>query len=219
MTPSLAIFDLDETIINCKSLFETYKQYCVENYEQGNIFFEKKMRDIAFMQEDNIPREEINKRYYENFSGINQAQMIVSIKQWLANGVKTKKFFNKSIMDRLDFHKKNQDIIMIISGSFMDCLSIIADYLQIDHFIGITLEVLQGVYTGKIVGTQTIGEGKLTSLLEYVQKNNFCLKKSYGYGDHISDKLFLEAVDNPYVLATNEDIVSYAQRNSWHILY
>ena len=98
-------------------------------------------------------------------------------------------------------------------------MPVIADYLQINHFIGITLEVLQGTYTGKILGTQTIGEGKLTSLLEYVQKNNFCLKQSYGYGDHISDKPFLKAVDNPYVLATNEDIVSYAKSNSWHILY
>ena len=50
MTPSLAIFDLDETIINCKSLFETYKQYCVENYNQGIAFFEKKMIDISSMQ-------------------------------------------------------------------------------------------------------------------------------------------------------------------------
>lgn len=73
MQYSYVVFcDLDETIINCKSLIEVYKAYCTE-FNKLDIF-EKMYKQLLIMKKI-YSRNYINKWFYSNFKNINQQSM------------------------------------------------------------------------------------------------------------------------------------------------
>ncbi|MCX7121987.1 MAG: HAD-IB family hydrolase [Gammaproteobacteria bacterium] len=217
MNRYIAIFDLDETIINCKSLFEVYKTHCLS--ENGPLMGQRKfdimIQDIKSYQANNMPRDELNKLFYGYFSGISRHAMLQSIKNWFLDNCKKDNFFNQLVLEALRQHQRNGARVIILSGSFSDCVSVIAEYLNVTDFLSINLACVNDIYTGKMMGIQTIGEGKLLAILNYIQKLNLKMEGSYGYGDHISDLPFLNAVENPVAVGNNVDLMAIAHANNW----
>jgi HAD superfamily hydrolase (TIGR01490 family) len=218
MSNYIALFDLDETIINCKSLFEVYKTYCIKEIPDGVSHFKKILQRIHIMQRNGISRNEINRNFYREFLGISQNKMILSIKNWFNVNMLYGNLFNSIVVNELRRHQAAGATIIIVSGSFGDCVSLIADHLNVKDFLCINLELVNGIYTGEISGIQTIGDGKLKALIQYISQKQLPTKSSYGYGDHMSDLPFLKFVEHPNVVGMNEELLKFAHRHSWPIL-
>lgn len=217
MSSYVAFFDLDETIIHSKSLIEVYKAYFISERREKD--FNESMEYFKDLQSKSISRNTLNTLFYENFFGLSREKMMKVIQNWFLQNKEKIDFFNQPVLKELREHQMNGATIIIISGSFYDCVAPIAHYLNVSDFLCIDLAHHNNIYTGKINGIQTIGEGKLTAISDYIKKNNLDLKGSYGYGDHVSDLPFLNFVENPVVVGSNCELITVAESKNWRVIF
>jgi HAD superfamily hydrolase (TIGR01490 family) len=214
-----AFFDVDGTILRIPSLQAFQKTRCDYTYGQS-----KRSRDelnkvkskFERLQKANYSREYINRIYYMTFKN-NSKKKIKKIAQiwWKTTLEQNKNLFIQETLDKLRWHKEKKHKIVLVSGSFMEVMSPIADYLNADHVIAITLEVQNGLYTGNIKGLQTIGDGKKEAILQFAKKRKVNLDSCYSYGDHISDMPMLELVGNPTVISGDSKLDTIAATRGW----
>jgi len=68
---------------------------------------------------------------------------------------------NRKVIDEINYHKKQGNIIIIVTNVFYSLAKIIADNLGIDKVIATNLEIENNRYTGKIKGEIVYGENKV----------------------------------------------------------
>ena len=217
MQYSYVVFcDLDETIINCKSLIEVYKAYCIE---LNNLdIFEKIYKQLLIMKKI-YSRNYINKWFYSNFKNIDQQVMQDVINKWLYESLKNPKFFNPKVIKKLKQHNQENAFIIVVSGSFYDCVNAICRYIPVNTLLCTTLKEINGTYNGEILGNPIIGNGKVRAIKKYMHNNNLNFKNSFAYGDHISDLPMLYLADNPIIISkNNKDLLATAKKNGWGII-
>ena len=86
MSNYFALFDLDETIVRCKSLIETYRAYCLT--ESGEEQFDLSMQKFKKIWGEGKSREELNRLFYANFSGFSRLKMTSVINKWFSENLK-----------------------------------------------------------------------------------------------------------------------------------
>jgi len=214
----LAVFDIDETLINIKSMFSFLKFYYVRKYGfyQGTAIYQLKINEVKKLT--NIKsREEINKEFYRLFYGEKICYLKCCAEQWFDNANKGSIFFKEScfLLKTLRAHGAK---IVFLSGSAEFILSPIVSYLGGGDILGITLEIRDGYATGEIEGFQTIGSGKRDALASYIKKKNISMDNSWAFGDHISDLPFLEMASYPCIMAGNKDLEDIARTKKWPVL-
>lgn len=210
-------FDLDETIITCKSMFKVLKYYfkntcsCLESAEQEYQTFCSKLQQY---EHDNCPsREMLNQFFYRLFSGFDATLMKTICEKWFLE--EGKLLLNQTIVEQIKLHQKNQAQIAIVSGSFDVCIKPIAEYLKIKTVICNQLEVNNGFYTGALLGQPIIGEGKALGIKKFMKNLSLGFSESYAYGDHHSDLSMLLLVDHPIVVGKDPQLMTYGQLNGW----
>ena len=73
---NIAFFDVDETVIDCKSMFVFAKYYLDEDMKgRYGISFATLMEQIHRKVEDGASRETVNRFYYETFAGHSQREV------------------------------------------------------------------------------------------------------------------------------------------------
>lgn len=217
-----AFFDVDETVINIKSMLDFYK-FCMDKYFVLKFLGSIKQRRYMKWLKKNASRHDrsfLNKYYYKKYKGMNEGRVKLLGKYWFDCSIKANNnFFNKEVLREMGEHKKHGAKIILVSGSFAPCLKPIADYLEISDVLCVKPVVKDGRYTGEIEGIQTIGSGKLSAIKEFLKKKNVDkVTNSFAYGDHISDIEMLEFVDNPRVVAGDSELEKVAKKRNWKIL-
>lgn len=211
-----AFFDLDETVISFKSMFDFIEFHFNENNDKkGKIEFEKSMQII---KKNNVTREVKNKVFYSNFRGKSQLKIKNECEKWFFHRKENKNFFNSIIVDEIKNHQKNGTECIFVSGSFEELVRPIAKYLKINTSLCIKLEENDGIYTGKIKYPQTIGKGKAIAIRNFLNKKIHNKSKCFSYGDDISDIHMLEEVGNPCIIRGNSELERYAKEKNWKIL-
>lgn len=208
-------FDVDETLISGKSLLLIFEYYCEQ--AQRAVFFADVMRHMREQLLQGVHREQVNKYFYSNFKGIVRDDMALAANGWFSKSYDQPGFFCGAVVDALRFHQQRGDRVVLLSGSFAEALTPIARYLQIgvNDCLCIALDCFDGVYTGGIVGVQTIGEGKRAAVKRFLADNQLSLKSSFAYGDHVSDKFFMEMAANPVVVGDNSELMALAKQKKW----
>lgn len=208
-------FDVDETLISGKSLLLVFEYYCQQT-RQADLFASV-TRCMSEQLSQGVHRDQVNKYFYSNFKGIARDDMVLAANSWFAKNYGRSGFFCEVVVDALRFHQRQGDRVVLLSGSFLEALVPIARYLQVraGDCLCIALGCLGGVYTGGIVGVQTIGEGKKAAVEKFVADNQLSLKNSFAYGDHVSDKFFMEMAANPVVVGDDSGLMALAKQKKW----
>ena len=118
----------------------------------------------------------------------------------------------------IKFHQSKGAGIVILSSTILPICQNIAEYLRIDDVICSNLEVVNGIYTGRLVGPPCFGKEKATRLLDYCSENNINPVDSWYYGDAISDLNILSKVGNPICVNPDKRLRKAASRRGWKIL-
>jgi HAD superfamily hydrolase (TIGR01490 family) len=123
------------------------------------------------------------------------------------------------ILSRVDFHKKEGHLLVLISGSVRYLLEPVARDLEFDHLLCTDLEVDQnGLMTGKPAGLVCVDRNKQKLTLKLARELQLDLSGSYAYGNHHSDLPLLEIVGKPYAVQPNHILERTARQRSWPIL-
>ena len=160
-----AFFDVDETIIQEKSMFSFLSYYSKKMALKFNIFTVIKylffISLIKYLKFKKAPRDYINKIYYRFYKGIEINTLNNFGNEWFNEARKKNNFFKPNIINEIRSHKMNGAKVIFVSGSFQACLKPIAEYLDIDEILCTEMEVVNEKYTGKLLNIPAIGKGKL----------------------------------------------------------
>lgn len=152
------------------------------------------------------------------FKGFNKEEGL-RIFDWIGSNY-IMKSLRPDIMALLQSHRREKHIVVLLSGSFTDFLETIKQRLGIDYIIGTKLEVINNIYSGKIIKPLCIGVNKARMLKEFIREAplDIELGLSFAYSDSILDAPVLEMVGNPVAVYPDKKLANLAQCRGWQIL-
>jgi HAD superfamily hydrolase (TIGR01490 family) len=219
MPNQLTIFDLDHTLLPIDSDYE-WGRFMISlglvdgqaHRAQNDLFFEQYKQGTLLIEE------------YLAFQIAPLARFdLQQLHTWRNQYVDEviKKNIRQPATSLVKQHQDNGDLCVIITGTNEFVTAPIAPLFGIEHLLAVQLEQSDGRYTGKIAGTPSFREGKITRLHEFLASRNQQLSdfsQSYFYSDSANDLPLMGLVDHP--VATNPDptLRAHAQKHGWKIL-
>ncbi|MEO5376832.1 MAG: HAD-IB family hydrolase [Magnetococcus sp. DMHC-6] len=214
---SLALFDLDETLLNGDS-----------DYLWGRFLVEQ-----GIVESNHYETE--NRRFYEDYRqgvldihaylhfqlGFLAGQDPKTLSQWHSRFMKEKirPIFLPKGIQLIEKHRHQGDITLIITATNRFVTAPIAQELGVDHLLATDLERnAEGLYTGRAEGVPCFREGKVLCLQNWLQKTGHSLKNSWFYSDSINDLPLLEMVENPVAVDPDARLRDMAQQNNWPVI-
>lgn len=120
--------------------------------------------------------------------------------------------------DLIAKHKAAGDTLLIITATNGFVTYPIAELLGIEHIIAPEPELIDGTYTGKIVGIPSFQQGKVTRLNGWLEQQQLDLQGSYFYSDSHNDLPLLEVVDHPVAVDPDDTLKARAEQQGWPII-
>lgn len=118
----------------------------------------------------------------------------------------------------LEKHRARNDQILIITATNRFVTGPIAQRLGVEHLIAVEPEMSGDRYTGRVTGTPSFREGKITCLEHWLGKHDLSLEGAFFYSDSQNDLPLLERVDNPVAVDPDPVLADIARKRSWQII-
>ena len=78
--------------------------------------------------------------------------------------------------------------------------------------------MINGEFTGKLSGTPSFAEGKVTRYEQWLQENNFEAATSWFYSDSHNDIPLLNKVTHPIAVDPDDALKAEAEKRDWPII-
>ncbi|CAG0952533.1 Phosphoserine phosphatase SerB1 [Methylophilaceae bacterium] len=216
---NLALFDLDNTLLAGDSDFqwgqflieegllerdkhETKNIQFYEDYKAGNLdiyaFLEFQLKPLSAHRRAEL--DKLHERYMER---------------------KVRPMMTEKGKALVNQHKANGDLLMIITATNSYVTGPIARAFGVENLIGTVPEQIDGEFTGRVSGTPSFKEGKVTRLKEWLAQRGQSFadfETTWFYSDSHNDLPLMKLVDKPVAVDPDEILKDYAERNSWPII-
>lgn len=213
---TLAIFDLDNTLLAGDS-DHAWGEFLVE---EGLVDAERyRKANDQFYQE--YLNGELDIHRYLSFSLEPLAQHPVEqLLDWRQQFVEKKihPMMQDKATDLLDHHRNQGHTLMIITATNHFVTEPVAALLGIEHLIATEPEQLNGRYTGRVAGTPSFQEGKVTRLQDWLDYHAASLDGAWFYSDSHNDVPLLKKVSHPVAVDPDPTLQRLAQQEGWDII-
>ena len=115
-------------------------------------------------------------------------------------------------------HKERGDTVLVMTASTSFVTAPIVKKYGINHLLATEPEIKEGRYTGGVSGIPCFQAGKIDKLMPWLQKNQETLTGSTFYSDSHNDLPLLELVDNPVAVNADKILTKIAEKKGWEIL-
>lgn len=140
-----------------------------------------------------------------------------------------KKYMQKVILPMMtvkaqalvDKHKAAGDLCIVITATNSFVTKPIATAYGIEHLIGSDPEMIDGEYTGNVMGVPSFQAGKVTRLNQFLSERGKTLSDydtSYFYSDSHNDLPLMKLVTNPVAVDADDILTAYAQEQAWPLI-
>ena len=213
---ALAIFDLDNTLLRGDS-----------DYLWGMYLIDK-----CAVDQESHQRE--NERFYQEYingqmdimaflrfqlaplARIPLSELLKMREDYIDNYIKP--IITEQALDLVDKHRRQGDVLLIITATNDFITRPIADLFGIDELIATNAELIDNQYTGAVSGTPSFQKGKISRLREWLNEKGYDLQGSWFYSDSHNDLPLLQEVDNPVAVNPDPTLAEYAQRAGWKVI-
>ncbi|MBG7014904.1 HAD family phosphatase [Pseudomonas aeruginosa] len=211
---SLVIFDLDETMIHgdCSSLWS------------------QRMASLGWVDESFVRRDaELMEQYAEGKLSMD-LYMDYTLQPLIGRSVeeveREVEAYVEEVIEPLIYsdacaclarHRSANDRVLIVSASGVHLVKPIAARIGVDEVLAIDLEVLDGHYTGRTLGTLTYREGKVLRLLDLLEGDDRQLADAWFYSDSRNDLPLLKLVGHPTTVNPDPTLLAYAKEMGWPV--
>ena len=213
---SLALFDLDNTLIAGDSDFEWGKWLVHKNKVDGDYYrrtneaffhdYEAGVLDIyAYLEFALAPLAVIEPEELLALRREFMEQIIVPM--WLPEA--------EALLEK---HRQRGDMLLIISATNRFVVEPISTRLKVTELIATEPEMIGGRYTGKVSGTPSYKDGKVERLRDWLKGRDETLQGSYFYSDSINDLPLLELVEHPVAVDPDAELKAQAQARGWPVM-
>ena len=213
---SLAIFDLDNTLIGGDSDFLWGEFLGEEGVVDTNAYCKK--NEYFYQQYDlgtldiyswlEFCLEPLTRYSMTELQELHHRFMIQKIEPILLD--KAQNCINR--------HKERGDTVLVITASTSFVTAPIVKKYGINHLLATEPEIKEGRYTGGVSGMPCFQSGKIDKLMPWLQKNKETLTGSTFYSDSHNDLPLLELVDNPVAVNADKILTQIAEKKGWKVL-
>lgn len=213
---TLAIFDLDETLIHgdCASL---WAQHMVDiQWVDRDSFVPREQELMALYSRGELAMEEYMTFTLAPLVGRTPEEVEFVVEPFVEDVIEPIIF--SDAMRCLAAHRAAGDRLLIISASAHFLVSAIAERLGIEEVLAIDCELQHGCYSGKTSGVLTYREGKVTRLQAWLEAEGETLDGAHFYSDSRNDLPLLQRVPHPHAVNPDAVLREYAERAGWDIL-
>jgi HAD superfamily hydrolase (TIGR01490 family) len=213
----LAVFDIDGTIFRKNLHFEL-----IDELSWRDIFSKSARKVLvsayALWLEHRGTYEDYRRKivhiYERELKGCRQKDIIDASQKVAEFNQDRIYIFAKDLIRKL---RKNNYIIIAVSGSPIEIVKEYNRYLKFDEVFGSVYETNgRGIYTGKTIFEPVKHKGHL--LGQYISEKGLTLENSVGIGDTESDISFLKMVEDPIAFNPNLNLERVARRRKWKIV-
>jgi len=217
MKKNLAIFDLDNTILNGdsdyswinflididyvdKDEYEKKNQYFYDKYYEGKLDYDE-WAEFALSTIKGKRPEEIENLLNKFLSSVIEPMINIYALRLLHN----------------HYHKNDEMLLASATNSVI--VDPIAKRLGFENIVATEVEIVNGVYSGKFQNTPALGEGKLQKVREWMRRNDFSdFKNTTFYSDSINDLPLLSAVNKAVAVNPDNKLREECEKRSWEIV-
>ena len=208
-----AFFDVDGTVINATSMFRFLEFRLAAEGHPPSAYQHERQR-LKAMTAAGVPRSETNRAYFASYAGADVRAVAALAEEWFRAELDRGGFYNDQVVEALRAHRRAGDLIVLVSGSFRDCLAPIARHLDADVVLCTDPETAHGQYTGR-VARPMIGEAKAEAIHALTDRAALDLTASTSYGDHVSDLPLLRTTGRAVVVGEDPEMREQARRHNW----
>ncbi|GHB25018.1 HAD family hydrolase [Salinicola rhizosphaerae] len=214
---SLAIFDLDNTLLSCDS-DHAWGEFLVE---QGAVDGDAYRRaNDQFLADYRAGRLDL------------MAYLSMALKPLTENSEEQLRAWHQQFMackiepnvlpqgeELLAWHRQRGDFLLIVTATNRFVTGPIAERLGVDDLIAVEPARENGAYTGQITGVPSYREGKVTRMETWLEGHpTLTLDDAWFYSDSINDRFLLERVANPVAVDPDDALRQLAGDNGWRVL-
>jgi HAD superfamily hydrolase (TIGR01490 family) len=216
VTDTLAIFDLDDTLLAADSGTLWGEYLAAQGLLDGEAFrlanqrFDRQYRagtlDIAeFLRFSLSPLVGLEQ---DQFHSLRRDFVDTHISEAIAPGTR----------DLLGFHRDRGDILMVITATHRLLTEPIAKLLAIDVLLASEADLVDGRPTGDIRGTPCYREGKIARLEHWIAETGGRPRRTWFYSDSVNDLPLLEQVTDPVAVDPDPNLRQEALRRGWPLI-
>src|SRR3954466_6786324 len=107
--------------------------------------------------------------------------------------------------------------VWLVTATPVELASIIAHRLGLTGALGTVAEVVDGVYTGRLVGEMLHGPAKAEAVLALAEREGLDLARCSAYSDSYNDLPMLSLVGDPCVINPDSRLLEHARAHGWRV--
>lgn len=216
---NLALFDLDNTLLNGDSDFE-WAQFLIEQGVLDRELFEAK--NLAFYEQYKAGTLDIYEFLDFQLKPLSRHARKV-LNGWRDDFMqhKVRGMMTVPAQELVARHRAAGDVCIIITATNSFVTSPIAREFGVEHLIATEPEEKDGEFTGCVAGVPCFREGKITRLEYWLAQRGWgwdSFADSFFYSDSLNDLPLLAKVNNPIAVDPDATLRKHAEQHGWRIL-
>ena len=217
MKRKLVIFDLDNTILNGDSDYSWINFLINENYVDKHEYEKRNQYFYNQYYEGNLDYDEWAEFALSTMKGKTPFDLEELLSKFLSTVIEP--MINIYALRLLHKHHHDNDIMLLASATNSVLVEPIARRLGFENIVATEVEIIDGVYTGKVYGRPALGQGKLTKVEEWAAQNNIKdFKDAIFYSDSINDLPLLSEVGVPIAVNPDDQLRNLSIKNNWEVI-
>jgi HAD superfamily hydrolase (TIGR01490 family) len=117
----------------------------------------------------------------------------------------------------IDDHHARGDRTYLVTAAPRELAQGIATYLGMDGALGTEAELVDGTYTGRLLGPVLHGPAKLDAVVRLAAEQGFDLRASSAYSDSVNDRPLLEGVGRAVAVNPDRHLRDLAAERGWPV--
>ena len=216
---NLALFDLDNTLLNGDSDFE-WAQFLIEQGVLDRELFEAK--NLAFYEQYKAGTLDIHEFLDFQLKPLSRHARRV-LDGWHEKFMrhKVRGMMTAPAQELVARHRAAGDMCVIITATNSFVTAPIARAFGVEHLIATEPEQKDGEFTGRVADVPCFREGKVTRLESWMAQRGWnwnSFADSWFYSDSLNDLPLLAKVKNPVAVDPDATLRAHAGQQGWRII-
>jgi HAD superfamily hydrolase (TIGR01490 family) len=212
-----AFFDVDNTVMRGASIF-----HLARGLYKRNFFSLRDILGFAWQQLSFVARG-------ENLEHVDQIQA-KALGFVAGHSVAELRAVGEEVFDEImaakiwpgtkalaQMHLDAGQRVWLVTASPVEVAEVIAQRLGLTGGLGTVAEHVDGVYTGRLVGSLLHGPAKVEAVRALAEREGLDLQRCSAYSDSANDIPLLDLVGNPCAINPDGKLRSYAKAHGWRV--
>lgn len=212
---SLAIFDLDNTLLAGDSDYLWGRFLCREGYVDAAWYEEENQRYYQAYKAGTLDIHEFLAFSLRPLSEIEPRTLEQLHRQFLSEFIMP--LVTPEARQLVEDHRARGDTLLIITATNRFITAPIAEVFEIPNLLATDPAVKEGRYTGQVAGVPCFQDGKVTRLRQWLGETGHTLEDSYFYSDSHNDLPLLRQVTHPVAVNPDPQLRREAQQKGWPV--